>query len=66
MLRLKVDDMTCGHCVQTVTEAVKTVDPAARVKVDLPSKLVEVEGAAEPTRISDAVREAGYTPVAVE
>ena len=35
----RVDDMTCGHCVQAITRAVKAVDPEASVVVDF---LVEV------------------------
>ena len=44
MLSLKVEGMTCGHCVKTVTKAVQTVAPAAEVIVDLPTGMVTVEG----------------------
>ena len=36
MLKLKVDEMSCGHCASTVQKAVKSVDPVAQVSVDLP------------------------------
>lgn len=52
--------MTCGHCAQTVEKAVKSVDPAAEVKVDLTQKTVTVETTAQEERISDVVRSAGY------
>ena len=60
MLKLKVPEMSCGHCVATIEKAVRSVDPAARVEADLASKIVEITTAAGPDRISDAVRAAGY------
>lgn len=60
MLKLKVQDMSCGHCVSTVRKAVKSVDPAAEVAVDLPSGTVTVESAASEAGIADAIRSAGY------
>ncbi|MGE0280461.1 MAG: heavy-metal-associated domain-containing protein [Rhizobiaceae bacterium] len=60
MLKLNVPDMTCGHCVGTVTKAVKSVDSSAAVTVDLPSKTVTIETTADAARISQAVATAGY------
>ena len=64
MLRYQVDDMTCGHCVQTITRAVKGVDAGADVRVDLATKSVDVTSQAQADAIAEAIREAGYTPVA--
>lgn len=63
MLRYTVEDMTCGHCVQTVTKAVTSLDPAARVAIDLPTKTVDVSTSAGAEQVAGAIREAGYTPV---
>ena len=60
MLKLKVPDMTCGHCVASVTKAVKSVDAAASVNVDLASRTVEIDSAAEPAKVSKALEAAGY------
>ena len=38
----KLPAMSCGHCVQAVTEAAKEVDPQARVEVDLARKEAKV------------------------
>lgn len=54
-------DMTCGHCASVITKAVKSVDPAAEVKVDLPTRTVSVESSATTAAIAKAVEEAGYT-----
>lgn len=60
MLKLNVPDMTCGHCVGTVTKAVKSIDSSAAVTVDLPSKIVTIETTADTSRISQAVEAVGY------
>lgn len=64
MLRYTVGDMTCGHCVQTITKAVSALDPAATVAIDLPTKAVDVTSSVAPEAVAGAIREAGYTPVA--
>ena len=58
-----VQGMTCGHCEKAVTQAVKSVDPAAEVKVDLATGKVEVESAKAREEIAKAIAEEGY-PVA--
>ena len=62
MLRYTVDDMTCGHCVQSITAAVHDVAPNATVTVDLASKTVEVAEATSPQAVEAAIQKAGYTP----
>lgn len=60
MYQLQVENMSCGHCVGSVTKAVQAIDPAAQVQVDLASKSVKVESCAELGAISAAIVEAGY------
>jgi copper chaperone len=65
MIAFEVKDMTCGHCVSTVTQAVKRVDSAARVTIDLAGHRVEIEPVvAGADELRDAIADAGYTPVA--
>jgi copper chaperone len=63
MLRYTVEDMTCGHCVGTITQAIRAVAPNAHVHVDLGAKEVAVEGPADGAAVLGAIREAGYSPV---
>lgn len=66
MVSFQVNDMTCGHCVSTITKAVRAVDKNATVNIDLASHRVEIEPTeADPQELSDAIQEAGYTPVKV-
>ncbi|MEX2148803.1 MAG: heavy-metal-associated domain-containing protein [Steroidobacteraceae bacterium] len=60
MIKLDVQGMTCGHCVSTVTRAVKSVDPEAKVQVDLGTGKVHVEGRSTADVLGKAIAEAGY------
>ena len=53
--------MTCGHCERAVTEAVKTVDPQATVKIDLATGMVEIDSAQPREALSKAITEEGYS-----
>jgi copper chaperone len=67
MIAFEVKDMTCGHCVSTITKAVKAADKDATVQVDLAAHRVSIEPvAADAATLGAAIREAGYTPVALD
>ena len=66
MTTFQVDDMSCSHCVNAITQAVKALDASAHVEVNLTTKCVDVESARlGAPALADAIREAGYTPVVV-
>ena len=54
--------MTCGHCVQAVTEEVSALEGVESVEVDLATGAVTVSAVNDPTReqMAAAVDEAGY------
>jgi copper chaperone len=63
ILELKVEGMTCGHCVKAVTEAVHAVAPQANVAVDLKQGLVKIEASASTIpaeAVIKAIEEEGY------
>jgi copper chaperone len=59
--QFEVQGMTCSHCVRAVTDAVRRVDAAATVEIDLASGAVRIEGAAPRERLAQAIRDEGYT-----
>ena len=61
MYNFQVNDMTCGHCVSTVEKAVKGVDAAAAVKIDLPARKVDISSQKPAEAFAEAITEAGYT-----
>lgn len=60
MDEFKVEGMSCDHCVNAVTKAVKALDSAAKVEVDLASKKVTVESDRDRASVAAALTEAGY------
>lgn len=66
MIAFDVQDMSCGHCVNAITQAVKAADAEAQVEIDLAAHRVRIEPASASTEaLAEAIREAGYTPVGV-
>ncbi|WP_293778680.1 cation transporter [uncultured Oxalicibacterium sp.] len=63
MITLKVENMSCGHCVNAVTKAVQAVDAQASVAVDLATKTVQVTSDASREQVVAAIQEAGYPVV---
>jgi copper ion binding protein len=59
---LKVEGMSCQHCVSAVTEALDSLPGVEKVKVDLKKGEAKVKHAADVTlqTLKDAVTEAGF------
>lgn len=57
---LHVEGMSCDHCVQAVTRALKAVPGVERALVVLDSGLAEVEGEAGAAALVAAVEAEGY------
>lgn len=64
MISFEVNDMSCNHCVGAITRAVRAVDAQAKLRFDLGQHRVDIQPAsAGPGELSQAISEAGYTPV---
>ena len=67
MIAFEVKDMTCGHCVGAITQAVKAQDPGATLQIDLAAHRVEIDASQVPAaQWRDVIQAAGYTAVAVQ
>lgn len=62
MLSFQIPNMTCGHCVRAVTEAVQAIDPTATVQADLPTHQVSVDTTAAREAVVTELTKAGYQP----
>jgi copper chaperone len=65
VIKLRVADMTCGHCAQSIVKAIQKGLPAAKVQADPATKLVAVTGVTDATAVRDLVAKAGFTPTAI-
>jgi copper chaperone len=62
---IKVEGMSCGHCVMRVKKAIEGVQGVNKVDVNLESKQAVVEfdeGKTDMEKIKAAVRDTGYEP----
>ncbi|WP_089881067.1 heavy-metal-associated domain-containing protein [Halogeometricum limi] len=57
---LTVEGMSCGHCEQTVEDALSGVSGVESASADHESSSVTVEGDADAAELVSAVEEAGY------
>ncbi|WP_276273966.1 heavy-metal-associated domain-containing protein [Haloarcula litorea] len=58
---ITVEGMSCGHCEQTVEEALEEVAGVTSVTVDRESEQASVDGEAAVTALVAAAEDAGYT-----
>lgn len=59
---LKIEGMTCGHCVTTVAKALNGLDGVLVEKVAIGSAIVSYDAAvASPEQIVETVSDTGYT-----
>ncbi|WIT12670.1 heavy-metal-associated domain-containing protein [Paucibacter sediminis] len=62
MSEFTLPDMSCGHCVASITKAVQALDAQAKLQFDLPSHKVQVESQLSQAALVAALTEAGYPP----
>jgi len=65
-LQLTVPDMACAACSETITKALKTLDPAAQVTADAQTKLVTIETQQPEIAVKQAIVAAGYSITSVQ
>ncbi|MBU3603753.1 heavy-metal-associated domain-containing protein [Polynucleobacter sp. AP-Kaivos-20-H2] len=60
MLNLKVSGMTCGGCINAVTRAIQSHDPAAIVQVDLATQMVSLQTSLSAVEAGQLITDAGF------
>jgi len=58
---ITVEGMSCGHCEQTVEDALREVSGVTEVTVDREADRASVGGSTDVTTLVQAVEDAGYT-----
>lgn len=62
MHQFTLPDMSCGHCVAAITEALKAADAQAGVLIDRDAKTAQVDSTLPRETLAAALAEAGYPP----
>ncbi|MCC9622719.1 cation transporter [Thalassospira sp. MA62] len=65
-MRLKVENMTCGHCANAVTKAAQSVDGVNDPTVDLKSGELSLSGTPDAAALIAAIDKAGYPATVIE
>jgi copper chaperone len=61
-MELEILDMSCGGCANAIARAVTGVDPAAKLDVNVPVKIVKVTSTLPAARVIAAIEAAGFHP----
>ncbi len=63
-MQFRIDRLSCGGCVKTVSAVIAALDPGARIEVDLAAKTLSLDTAVPVAAVQDALRAAGYPATA--
>jgi copper chaperone len=61
-MQFQIDNMACGGCARSVTKAIHSVDPQAKVDIDLNLKRVTVASGIDRSAIAAGLEVAGFPP----
>lgn len=62
-MRFQIENMHCGGCARSVTRAIQSVDPEARVEADVPSRSLTVASERSSEDFLPALEAAGYPAI---
>lgn len=65
MYEFKVQGMTCGSCANTITYALRSIDPKVKVSADVKSQTLRVDSNQDKGALSNLIEDAGYPVVSV-
>ncbi len=60
-MELTVPSIMCEGCVETITKAIKNLDPQAQVSADLARKTITVQTTTSRSDICTAIANTGHT-----
>lgn len=65
-MKFRIEGMTCGHCVSTLSRAIQAIDPAAKVNAQLGERMLSVSTSVAIDDVQRAIEAAGYSAVMVD
>ena len=63
MLVIKVNGISCGHCVSNITKALAELEKKEKTQIDKALQIVRFDGEADQEEVVLAIQEAGYDVV---
>lgn len=62
-MEIRIDGMSCMHCVRHVSQALQNLPGLTRLEVEIGAARFELNDPAAMDRVKEAIREAGYQPL---
>ncbi len=62
MHHFTLPDMSCGHCVAAITEAVKTADAQAQLQLNRDARTADIDSTLPRESLVAVLTDAGYPP----
>jgi copper chaperone len=62
-LQITVPKLACSACVDTITQAIQTIDANAQIQANTKTKIVSVETQASETVVKQALANVGYPSI---
>lgn len=59
-MELRIESMTCGGCAKSVTKAIQSIDPNARIETSPAARTVKIETTASSAVVRQVLEDAGY------
>lgn len=60
MTTFLVKNMSCGSCAKHITHAVRTLDPDAKLAIDIPARKVNIESKRSTDEIANVIKALDY------
>ncbi|MBU4183535.1 MAG: heavy-metal-associated domain-containing protein [Gammaproteobacteria bacterium] len=60
MIIFHIPNMTCGGCARSVTKALLSIDPQARIETDSPAREARIDSALDKSAFLAVLSDAGY------
>ena len=65
-MEITVKGMTCGGCVRSVTNALKTLDQNAQVDVTLETQNIKISTTKNENEVKEAIEDAGFDVILIK
>lgn len=59
-MQFRIEKMGCGGCAKTIRSTIHTIDPSARIDIDLATKRIDVTSDGDQALLQQVLADAGY------
>lgn len=64
-IKFQIPDMTCGHCVNTITKAIQAQYNDVQIEAEVETHTLTVKGIEDAEALEALITEEGYSPARI-